>query len=263
VTSAREEEKTGGAEKTGSGGGKGNGEEPPLIEMRKVSRIYRSAEVAGEGDVVALRDIDLSIGRGELVAIMGASGSGKSTLLNILGCLDRPTSGSYRLEGEEVASLGSADLARVRNRKIGFVFQSFHLLPRYSALDNVALPLVYARVGRSERRRRARAELQRVDLESRIHHRPNQLSGGQSQRVAIARALVQNPGILLADEPTGNLDSKTSLEILQIFASMNVERNVTVVMVTHDPVVAGAARRLVRLHDGAIVEDTLARAGSA
>jgi len=249
--------------KNGNGSGSGSGEKP-LIEMRKVWRVYRSAEVgSGEADVIALKDIDLTIGHGELVAIMGASGSGKSTLLNILGCLDRPTSGSYLLEGDEVASLGSADLARIRNRKIGFVFQSFHLLPRYSALDNVALPLVYAKVRRSERRRRAKVELQRVDLESRIHHRPNQLSGGQSQRVAIARALVQNPGILLADEPTGNLDSKTSLEILEIFASLNRDRNVTVIMVTHDPIVAAAARRLIRLYDGAVVEDTKTPAGAS
>jgi len=250
-------------ERAKNGSGRGSGEKP-LIEMRKVWRVYRSAEVgSGEADVIALKDIDLTIGHGELVAIMGASGSGKSTLLNILGCLDRPTSGSYLLEGDEVASLGSADLARIRNRKIGFVFQSFHLLPRYSALDNVALPLVYAKVRRSERRRRAKVELQRVDLESRIHHRPNQLSGGQSQRVAIARALVQNPGILLADEPTGNLDSKTSLEILEIFASLNRDRNVTVIMVTHDPIVAAAARRLIRLYDGAVVEDTKTPAGAS
>jgi putative ABC transport system ATP-binding protein len=227
-----------------------------VIELVGVSKIYRAGGKEGlELDVVALREVSLRIEAGELVALTGASGSGKSTLLNILGCLDRPTSGIYRLDGEEVSSLGDAQLARVRNRKIGFVFQSYNLLPRQSALDNVALPLVYSGVPRRERRRRAAAELERVQLGDRKLHRPNQLSGGQSQRVAIARALIQSPGILLADEPTGNLDSKTGKEILEIFHGMHRDRGVTVVIVTHDPTVAAAMPRVIRLADGEIASD--------
>jgi putative ABC transport system ATP-binding protein len=228
----------------------------PVIDLEGVAKVY-AAEGSGDfgADVQALRDVNLRIGHGEFVAIVGPSGSGKSTLLNIIGCLDRPSAGSYRLESREVSRLSKAELARVRNRKIGFVFQSYNLLPRHSALDNVALPLVYTGVGRNERRRRAARELERVQLVDRMHHRPNQLSGGQSQRVAIARALIQAPAILLADEPTGNLDSKTGDEILGIFAAMNRDTGVTVIMVTHDPRVAGAARRLIALADGRVVED--------
>jgi putative ABC transport system ATP-binding protein len=226
----------------------------PLIDLAGVGKVYGSGK-DDEPAVVALRNVSLTIDRGEILAIVGASGSGKSTLLNIIGCLDRPTMGTYRLEGQEVSNLSTSELARVRNRKIGFVFQSYNLLPRQTALDNVALPLVYGRVGRRERRKRAAVELDRVQLKDRMHHRPNQLSGGQSQRVAIARALIQNPSILLADEPTGNLDSKTGVEILGIFERMNREIGVTIIMVTHDPVVARAARRLIRLADGEVVED--------
>ena len=228
-----------------------------MIEIEHVSRVYAAQKRSGlSNDVYALRDISLRIEKGELVAITGASGSGKSTLLNILGCLDRPTSGSYRLDGEEVSRLSDAALARARNRKIGFVFQSYNLLPRQTALDNVALPLIYSGVSRRERRKRAEVELERVQLKERAHHRPNQLSGGQSQRVAIARALIQDPSILLADEPTGNLDSKTGKEILAIFHALNADRGVTVVIVTHDPLVAASARRVIRLADGEIAEDS-------
>lgn len=227
-----------------------------MIDLEQVSRVY----VVGKGsglfqEVIALKDLSLHIESGEFVAITGTSGSGKSTLLNILGCLDRPTSGSYRLDGLEVSGLSDAALARVRNQKIGFVFQSYNLLPRHTALDNVALPLIYGGVSRKARRRRAEVELERVQLKDRSHHRPNELSGGQSQRVAIARALIQNPSILLADEPTGNLDSRTGREIISIFHELNVSRGVTVIMVTHDPVVAAAARRVIRLADGEIAED--------
>lgn len=230
-----------------------------MISLEHVSRVYRAGKESGlEADVRALDDISLSIEAGEFVAVTGASGSGKSTLLNVLGCLDRPTSGSYRLDGLEVSTLSDADLARVRNRKIGFVFQSYNLLPRQSALDNVALPLIYSGVSRRERRRRAGLLLERVQLADRRLHRPNQLSGGQSQRVAIARALIQDPSILLADEPTGNLDSRTGKEILGIFHTLCAERGVTVVLVTHDPTVAATAGRSIRLADGKIAEDLVA-----
>jgi putative ABC transport system ATP-binding protein len=227
-----------------------------LLELKNVAKIYTAGSERGQGiAVAALRNVSLRIERGELLAIVGASGSGKSTLLNILGCLDRPTSGSYLLEGQEVAGLSTAALARIRNQKIGFVFQSYNLLPRQTALDNVALPLVYSGVGRRERRRRAAQELERVQLSDRAHHRPNELSGGQSQRVAIARALIQKPSILLADEPTGNLDSKTSLEILEIFRAMNRDTHVTVVIVTHDLEAAATVPRAIGLSDGEVVED--------
>jgi putative ABC transport system ATP-binding protein len=227
-----------------------------MIELEGVSRVYAAGGRGGLAvEVAALRGVNLSVASGEFIAITGASGSGKSTLLNILGCLDRPTTGVYRLDGEEVSSLSDANLARVRNKKIGFVFQSYNLLPRQTAIDNVALPLIYSGVGRRERRRRATAELERVQLIDRAHHRPNQLSGGQSQRVAIARALIQKPSILLADEPTGNLDSKTGLEVLEIFHALNREMGVTVVIVTHDNLVAATARRRIRLADGELVED--------
>lgn len=235
-----------------------------MIEVERISRVYYASESNGiSADVYALREVSLRIDKGEFVALTGASGSGKSTLLNILGCLDRPSTGVYRLDGEEVSGLSDAALARVRNQQIGFVFQSYNLLPRQTALDNVALPLIYGGVSRRERRRRAAVELERVQLADRAQHRPNQLSGGQSQRVAIARALIQNPSIILADEPTGNLDSRTGKEILEVFQALNAERGVTVVIVTHDPRVAASARRVIRLGDGQVVEDSAAPAGIA
>jgi putative ABC transport system ATP-binding protein len=208
----------------------------------------------GDVEVRALRGVNMRVERGEYVAIMGPSGSGKSTLMNLLGCLDTPTEGSYRLAGEEVSRLTDEQTAAIRNRRIGFVFQTFHLLPRYSALDNVGLPLRYGGVPRDERRRRARIVLERVGLADRVDHRPNQLSGGQRQRVAIARALVNDPDLLLADEPTGNLDSQVGGEILALFDELH-ESGRTVVMVTHEPAVAARAGRLIRFVDGEIVED--------
>jgi putative ABC transport system ATP-binding protein len=222
----------------------------PVIDVRGLVRTYTMGSV----EVRALRGLDLLVERGEYLAIMGPSGSGKSTLMNLLGCLDTPTSGSYRLAGEEVSGLTDDQKAEIRNRRIGFVFQTFHLLPRYSALDNVALPLRYGGVGRNERRDRARTVLERVGLGDRVAHRPNQLSGGQRQRVAIARALVNDPDLLLADEPTGNLDSKVGQEILDLFEELHASGR-TVVMVTHEPSVAARARRLIRVVDGEIVED--------
>ena len=222
--------------------------EPPVLEVRDVTKHYRM----GMEVVRALDGVSLAIHRGEHVAIMGASGSGKSTLLNILGCLDLPTSGQYFLGGQDVASLSQSALALVRGRRVGFVFQTFELLPRATALKNVELPLVYARVPR--RRERAIEALKRVGLGDRMGHRPNQLSGGQRQRVAIARALAQKPDILLADEPTGNLDSKTGQEILALFEQLNREGQ-TIVIVTHDPGVAQRCRRIVRISDGRIVAD--------
>jgi putative ABC transport system ATP-binding protein len=207
----------------------------------------------GESDIRALDDVCLRVDRGEHIAITGQSGSGKSTLLNVLGCLDAPTSGIYRLDGVDVGSLDDDALARIRNEKIGFVFQSFHLLPRLTALHNVELPLVYARVPRAERRDRAREQLRLVGLEDRVDHRPDQLSGGQRQRVAIARALVPGPSLLLADEPTGNLDSESSAEILELFTRLH-ERGNTIVVVTHENEVARRAGRVVRLRDGRVVD---------
>jgi putative ABC transport system ATP-binding protein len=222
--------------------------EPPVLEVRDVTKHYRM----GTEVVRALDGVSMAIRRGEYVAIMGASGSGKSTLLNILGCLDLPTSGQYFLGGEDVASLSQSALALVRGRRVGFVFQTFELLPRATALKNVELPLVYARVPR--RRERAIEALKRVGLGERMSHRPNQLSGGQRQRVAVARALAQQPDIFLADEPTGNLDSKTGQEILALFEQLNREGQ-TIVVVTHDPTIAGRCRRVIRISDGKIVAD--------
>lgn len=208
----------------------------------------------GDQVVHALQGIDLHIERNELVAFIGASGSGKSTMMNIVGCLDRPSAGNYELNGRDVAGMSSDELALVRNAEIGFVFQSFHLLPRVTALDNVAQPLIYRGVARNERKRMAAEALERVGLAARMHHLPNELSGGQRQRVAIARALVGKPAILLADEPTGNLDSATSLEILAMIEELH-RQGQTVVMVTHEPDIAARCRRVVRLQDGRVLSD--------
>lgn len=214
----------------------------------------------GDQTVRAVQGVDLHIARNEFVAFIGASGSGKSTMMNIVGCLDRPSAGTYRLNGRDVATMSSDELALVRNKEIGFIFQSFHLLPRASALDNVAQPLIYRGISQRERRRMAAAALERVGLGQRMGHRPNELSGGQRQRVAIARALVGEPPILLADEPTGNLDSSTSQEIMELIKGLHREGQ-TVVMVTHEPDIAAQCQRIVRLQDGRIVSDT--RTGQA
>ncbi len=221
----------------------------PVIEISGLSKTF----YLGEIEVRALRGVSLTIERGEFVAIMGASGSGKSTLMNIIGCLDTPTSGNYILDGVLVSSLTDDQQADIRNKKIGFVFQQFNLLPRTPAVDQVELPMVYA--GVPDRHNRAIAALESVGLGERIHHRPNELSGGQQQRVAIARALVTNPSIILADEPTGNLDSKSGTEILGIFKSLNQDKGLTIVLVTHDPNIAAQAQRTIRVRDGLIVAD--------
>jgi putative ABC transport system ATP-binding protein len=225
--------------------------EAPLIEVRDLWRIYE----LGETRVTALQGVWLEIARGELVAVMGASGSGKSTFMNVLGCLDRATRGSYRLAGRDVADLSSDQRAEIRNREIGFVFQNFNLVPRTSALENVELPLVYGGVPPAEQRERARAALLAVGLEGRESHLPSQLSGGQQQRVAIARALVNRPSLLLADEPTGNLDTRTSLELLALFQKLNREQHITIVLVTHERDIASYAGRVVSFRDGQIVSD--------
>jgi len=222
----------------------------PIIRIRDLTRHY----VMGTETVQALRGVSLDIGRNEYVAIMGPSGSGKSTMMNMIGCLDTPTSGEYWLNGQEVSQLTDDQLARVRNKEIGFVFQTFNLLPRATSLHNVELPLVYAGVSSKERRNRASAALQRVGLGNRMDHRPNELSGGQRQRVAIARALVNEPSILLADEPTGNLDSTTSEEIMQVFAELH-RQGQTVIMVTHEADIAAHAERTVVLRDGRVETD--------
>jgi putative ABC transport system ATP-binding protein len=221
-----------------------------LIETEDLTKHY----AAGEGAVAALSEVSLAVAPGEFVAAMGPSGSGKSTFLNLIGCLDRSTRGSYRLMGEDVSRLSPDRLAAIRNRRLGFIFQSFNLLPRADALSNVELPLVYGGVGRRGRRERAAAVLASVGLGERLRHRPNQLSGGQQQRVAIARALVNEPDLILADEPTGALDSRTGLEIMALLQAMNRE-GVAVLMVTHDPAVARFASRCLRFHDGRLVAD--------
>ena len=222
-----------------------------LIETVELSKRYRM----GDEEIFALRGVSVQIDRGDYVAIMGPSGSGKSTLMNLIGCLDTPTSGSYLLNGKQVSQMNDDELARIRNEEIGFVFQTFNLLPRATALRNVELPLVYAGVPRGERERRAREALDRVDLGQRLGHRPNELSGGQRQRVAIARALVNNPSILLADEPTGNLDSQTGHEIMGLFQRLHAAGN-TIILVTHEPDIAACARRTLFLRDGRIERDT-------
>ncbi len=221
-----------------------------VIRIREITRHYRM----GETVVRALNGVSFDVERNEYIAIMGPSGSGKSTLMNMIGCLDTPTSGEYILNGERVSELSDAELAGVRNREIGFVFQTFHLLPRTDCLRNVELPLIYAGVRRGERRERAAEALRRVGLGDRMHHRPNELSGGQRQRVAIARALVNRPSILLADEPTGNLDSKTGEEIMHLFEELHRAGN-TIVLVTHENDIAAHARRILRLRDGLIESD--------
>ena len=222
-----------------------------LIQVEDLWKIYELGDIS----VTALADVTLGIGRGEFTAIMGASGSGKSTFMNLIGCLDRPTRGRYRLDGVDVSTLSSDERAEIRNRKLGFVFQSFNLIARTSALENVELPLFYSDLPLAEQRSRARAALQVVGLADREHHLPNQLSGGQQQRVAIARALVNQPTLILADEPTGNLDSRTSIEILEVFQDLNRSQGITVLLVTHEPDIATFARRVITFRDGHVISD--------
>jgi putative ABC transport system ATP-binding protein len=227
-----------------------------LIEAQGISKTYSFGEV----DVRALCPTSLTVDAAEFIAVMGPSGSGKSTLMNILGCLDKPTSGTYLLDGVDVGGLGRDERAEIRNSKIGFVFQGFNLLPRTSAIENVELPLLYNGLSPSERKERAREALKKVGLEGREEHHPNQLSGGQQQRVAIARALVNNAPLILADEPTGNLDTKTSAEIMELFVELNTESGITVMLVTHEPDIAAYSRRVIRFLDGCIVSDELRKA---
>ena len=227
-----------------------------LIEAQGISKTYSFGEI----DVRALCPTSLTVDAAEFIAVMGPSGSGKSTLMNILGCLDKPTSGNYLLEGVDVGGLGRDERAEIRNSKIGFVFQGFNLLPRTSAIENVELPLLYNGLSPSERKERARAALNKVGLEGRELYHPNQLSGGQQQRVAIARALVNNAPLILADEPTGNLDTKTSAEIMELFVKLNTESNITVMLVTHEPDIAEYSKRVIRFLDGCIVSDEMRKA---
>jgi putative ABC transport system ATP-binding protein len=221
-----------------------------LIEMKEIEKTY----VVGEEQVRALRGVTFSIARGEYVAIMGPSGSGKSTLMNLIGCLDTPSGGTYKLNGKLVESLNDDELAQIRNKEIGFVFQTFNLLPRTSAREQVELPLVYSGIPKAKRRERSEAALEQVGLSDRSHHKPNELSGGQRQRVAIARALVTGPSLLLADEPTGNLDSATGEEIMRLFRELNASGN-TILLVTHEEDIAAHARRIIRIRDGKISDD--------
>lgn len=222
-----------------------------LIETQEITRTYRLGEIS----LNALKDVSLRIDKGEFISIMGPSGSGKSTFMNILGCLDRPTGGRYLLEGTDVAHLGRDELATIRSKKLGFVFQGFNLLPRTSAVENVELPLLYDGVPARERTERSAAALAKVGLAGRENHHPNQLSGGQQQRVAIARALVNNAPIILADEPTGNLDTKTSVEIMELFVRLNQEANITIIVVTHEKDIAEFSRRLIFFRDGVVISD--------
>ena len=224
-----------------------------VVNARDVTKVYKM----GEFDVHALRGVSLDIARSEVVSIMGPSGSGKSTLMNVLGCLDRPTDGEYLLDGEKVENLSDDQLSSIRNRKVGFVFQSFNLLPRQTALTNVVLPLRYAGVNNQEAHERAMAALEKVGLGDRIKHRPNELSGGQQQRVAIARSLVNDPAVILADEPTGALDSKSGQEIMELLLKMNEEQGTTLIFVTHDPRIAAMTQRTIHLKDGLVEEDGL------
>lgn len=222
-----------------------------LIEVRELSKVYRIGDI----EVNALLDVSATIQKGEFVAIMGPSGSGKSTFMNVLGCLDQPTGGQYLLEGIDVGKLNRDELAGIRNKKIGFVFQGFNLLSRTSAIENVEIPLLYDGLHARERRERAVVALKSVGLQGREHHHPNQLSGGQQQRVAIARALVNDAPIILADEPTGNLDTKTSVEIMELFVTLNTRSGITIILVTHEPDIATYSRRQIRFLDGRIVSD--------
>ncbi len=226
-----------------------NGNSPAVIETNDLRKVY----TMGETEVQALRGVSITINKGELVAIVGPSGSGKSTLMAILGALDKPSSGSYRLDGVEIGQMSEDSLSDIRNYRIGFVFQKFNLLARSSALTNVALPLVYAGVNAKEREARAKKVLELVDLGERMHHKPNELSGGQQQRVAIARALINNPAIILADEPTGNLDSKTGEEIMKLFRQLHQEQGITLIIVTHSPEVAEQVERVITMRDGTVV----------
>jgi putative ABC transport system ATP-binding protein len=223
-----------------------------VAQIQRLQKVYRKNPEAPE--VFALRGIDLDIPRGQYLAIMGPSGSGKSTLMNVIGCLDRPTAGRYLLDGEDVAAMGDEDISRVRGKRLGFVFQAFNLIPQLTVLDNVEVPLFYQGVPRAERIRRARASIARVGLDQRTSHRPSELSGGQQQRVAIARALVAEPSLLLADEPTGNLDSATGTQVLALFDELH-QQGLTIIMVTHDEAVAERCQRVVRLKDGRIDRD--------
>jgi putative ABC transport system ATP-binding protein len=223
----------------------------PVIQLERIHKIYKMGDI----EVHALHGASLTVSRGEFVAIMGPSGSGKSTMMNIIGCLDHPTRGQYLLDGQDVSKFNKVQLADIRNQRVGFVFQSFNLVPRTSAIENVELPLVYAGVGASERTRRAREALAIVNLSEREKNMPNQLSGGQQQRVAIARSLVNNPSIILADEPTGALDTRTSIEVMEIFQRLNRERSLTIILVTHEPDIANYATRIVQFRDGRIRRD--------
>jgi len=223
-----------------------------LIEARDIGKVYKLGAI----DVAALRGVSVRIDQGEFVAVMGSSGSGKSTFMNILGCLDQPSSGVYLLDGTDVSRLSRDALADLRNRKIGFVFQGFNLLPRTSALENVELPLLYVGISSRERKTKALDALQAVGLEGRGSHHPNQLSGGEQQRVAIARSLVNGAPLILADEPTGNLDTKTSTEIMELFVTLNHTSGITVILVTHEPDIAGFAKRVIKFQDGRIISDT-------
>ena len=222
-----------------------------IIELQNLVKTYK----IGDTEVQALRGVSYSVEEGDFVAIMGPSGSGKSTLMNIIGCLDKPTSGKYTLEGEDVSTFDKNKLARVRNQKIGFVFQTFNLLSRTSAIENVELPLLYSNVHTKQRHEMALKALESVGLKNRAHHKTNQLSGGEQQRIAIARALLNNPALILADEPTGNLDTKTSSEIMDIFTKLNVEKGITMVMVTHETDIAAYARKRIYVRDGQIIRE--------